>query len=318
MDGLVPNSNRANISFRVRMAGTVDLTGFIPDDFAHRMPTTIRTSRFRNYTVIRDSLYNIPELPMNLSEETYLLVHGLVIDGRIPHDAVIFEGERRITFKLKRLPLINRSMVRAPSAQALFELEWRLLKEQARAKVFNGLLEQNFPKTSTTLATTYGETAAAFLKELGFSDYGFEPKRRSAPATDEYTAFVLDVKIKGYSTLPSLAKAAESLTSTRANGPTLLMLPYLREYEALLATSAYRKSANPAAILEPWLRSEAASATQSTRELAFERAKIVFAIITGGVGFQEFVGVEGGTLTLDCDGSPVTFTVEQKPEQVKI
>lgn len=317
---LVPAKDRANLSFRVWIPGTVDISDKLPPELRHSLPSVIKTGIFRQFAVLQDGLYNMPDLPLKLSLATRARLEELERVGRLPTGAVTWPRLDGITvLHVRRLPIVNRRQVGTASARDLFTLEWELLKAQAAQKVFNDLLDQHFPKESKTFKALYGEAGAAWLDSEGFKEYGFAPRRSSAAVSDEYTAFRLKTSFKGYSTLPKVEEVADKLLKGgKLNGPGQLMAVPLRQYNELLATKAYTNAANPNGILEAWLRSEAEVAARTVRDLAYQIGQIKFAIIVGGVWFQEFKDIGDGVLTMDLDGQPIQCTVEQKPEQVKI
>ena len=317
---LVPAKDRANLSFRVWIPGTVDIADKVPPELRHMLPPTIKTGIFRQFAVLQDGLYNTPDLPMKLSPFTRARLEELERAGRLPAGAVTWPRLDGITvLHLRRLPIVNRRQVATASARDLFALEWELLKAQADQKVFNELLERHFPKQSKAFKDLYGDIGAAWLEEQGIKEYGFAPRRASAAVSDEYTAFRLKVSFKGYSTLPKVEEVADKLVKGgKLNGPSQLMAVPLRRYNELMATDAYSKAANPNGILEAWLRSEAQAASKTVRDLAYQIGQIKFAIIVAGVWFTEFRDFTEGTLTVDLDGQAIQCTVEQKPEQVKI
>lgn len=80
-----------------------------------------------------------------------------------------------------------------------------MTKARAAQKVFNTIKKDKFPRKSEGFSVRYGDEAATWLKEQGFTDYsGFGPKTVQAEAKDFYLGKELKVSLKGYSTIPSL------------------------------------------------------------------------------------------------------------------
>jgi hypothetical protein len=154
--------------------------------------------------VVADGLVNVDVLPMLLSPETQAKLDQLMWnEKRLPTGVVEYEpsglndnGEV-VLLHLSRLPVINRKMVKASSAKALFLLKYEQLKAQAAQKVWNHLVKAKFPKVSQGLVEQYGLEAANWLESQGIKDYGFSPKTVQGEASDVYIAKEIKVSLKG-------------------------------------------------------------------------------------------------------------------------
>ena len=298
---LTYNEERPNISVMVRIPGTVDLTDRLTPAFCN-VPAKFETFIYRNFAIVKDGLVNVAKLPVRVTEAT---AAKLVAKGFSVQDGVA-------VLDLSELPVINRNMVKACSANALFTQAWELLNAQARAKVINDYKKARSPRTSKGFEELYGADAAAWLKELGFTDYsGFNPKQVQADATDFYMGKELKVSLKGYSSLPSMNELKKQAAKGKYNGPGALMAPVVAEVEAFIA--AYPDDA----VISAWLDSEAAKATKETRGLIAEIAKVAFITIVGQVWV--FPTLDEDTLTLDFgDQKGLVCKAELKEVQIKI
>ena len=215
--------------------------------------------------------------------------------------------------------MTNRRNTQAPSAAHMFDLEFELLKAQARAKVLNHYKKEHFPKVSMGLAQQYGGDAAEWLKGVGITDGGFNPKSEGAEVSDVYMAKELKTGIKGLSSLPSVNDVRKQMDKGGKLTPgAALMAPTLAEYDAYLASPAYTGFPEPERMLEAWLNGEARKATLETRRLILQLAEIKFSVIVGGVWFTEFSSLDEGTLTLDKGTGPLVCTVSQREIEVEI
>jgi hypothetical protein len=227
---------------------------------------------------------------------------------------------------LDKLPVVNRVMVKAVSAKDLFEKQYLLEKSRAAQKVYKGFRDEKLAKKeSPTYKAMYGDDAANWLKEQGFTDYsGFSPKAVQAESTDFYIGKELGVKIAGLSKLPSMKELREQIAKNKMNGGGTLMAIYYREVEKYLDSDAYKNAADKDKLFETWISDKAKKAVSETRSLIFAMAKIKFAIVVGQVWFKEFSSVDENSLKIKVRPEPKADEVEldckaeMKEIQVKI
>jgi hypothetical protein len=299
------NEERPNVSFLVRKEGTVDLAARRPAALS-AVPDAFPTFIWRNYAVLKDGLVNVDQLPVKLTEATF---------KRLKAEAVpmaMVDGD--VVINVHRLPPINRRMVKGVSAQSLFELEYQLTEMRARQKVYNAKLKELKPaKESKSFALAYGQAAADWLKEQGFTDYsGFAPKVVQAEATDFYMGKQLEVKLKGYATLPTVKDVEAKVDSGKPlTGAAALMGKAVVEVRDFFAK-------NPEKLHAGWIEGKAKTCTQEVRGLLLQKAQIVYAVIVGQVWFSEFKSLDETTLTVALPVGNVTGTVELKDVEIKI
>lgn len=317
------NEDRPNVSILVRKTGTVDLSARIPENLKGaglgKVPERIGTFVYRNYTVIRDGIVNVNQLPVSLTDATKARIRVEVDAGRLPATTLAYNDGCDV-LNLEGLPVVNRASVKSVSARKLFETQWALLKAQAAQKVLKSYQSTHTEgKVSEGYAALYGDEAATWLKDQGVTDFnGFNPKSVQTEATDVYQSKSLEVKVKGYSSLPSMTKYAEMAVKGKFNGPALLMQPTVERVEKFLASDTYKNVADPKALLKAWLHSETQLAVQECRKLLFEIAQMKTAITVGNCWFQEFKTIEENAMELTLDGVPLIFTAEAKETEEKV
>jgi hypothetical protein len=308
------NEDRPNISIQIRKTGAVDISSRLPDAHKGKVPEKFQSFIFRNYALIKDGIVNVNKLPVRLTENTFnkFKAEG-VVSGSYTEGA-------DIVLDLLALPVINRKMIKATSAKSFFTTGFELTKAQAAQKVYNGYTKDMLPgKKSEGYAVLYGEDAATWLKEQGFTDYsGFNPKSVNAESTDFYMAKTLKVSQKGYSSLPSLKEAKDKIAKGKLNPPTVLMQPYINEVEAFLSSDAYTKAAAKEKVLEAWLKGQAKAATEKCRKLIYDVAQGTFCVVVGQIWFSEFQSIEEGLLEIEVDGTKIACTVEMKEVEERI
>lgn len=315
-------------SILVRKTGTVDLTARIPDALKGiglgKLPERISTFVFRNYTIVRDGIVNVSQLPVKLTKASEDRIRAEIDAGRLPAsvDQVVIVGDSPAVrvLNLEGLPVVNRASVKAVSARTLFEKQWELLRFQAAQKVLHGYQKAYTDgRTSEGYTALYGAEAATWLKEQGITDYsGFSPKMLQAESTDVYPSKKLEVKIKGYSSLPSMTEYEKQEAKGKLNGPAALMQATVDRVKAFMDSDTYKGVADPKALLTTWLNSETTLAVQECRRLMFEIAQLKTAVLIGNVWFQEFRTLEENQMELTIGGTKLAFTAEAKETEEKV
>jgi von Willebrand factor type A domain len=319
VSNLVYNEDRPNVSVQVRKSGKVDISGRVTAELKDLLPKEVDTAITRNYTIVKDGLVNVKVLPARLTDETVAkLERGLPGIGELAKSG---RGDPSFSFllDLASLPVINRKMVKAVGAAEFFRTCYELTRAQAAQKVYNSYVKELIPsKKAEGLADKYGAPAAAWLDEQGFKDYGFNPKRVVAPATDVYMSKELKVSLKGLSSLPSLKDYRAAVAKGKLNTAAQLMKPTVDEVESFLASDIYSKAAAKEKVLEAWLEGQAKAAKVRARELLHSVSQVTFTIIVGQVWFSDLPTLDDTTMTIDVDGQKVDCSVVMVEKEVRI
>lgn len=321
ISNLVYNADRPNVSIHVQKQGTVDLTGRIPDEFKGKIPEIFPTFVHKNYTVTKDGLNNIEVLPVRVTEATAKKLADLLPSEAKPTNISMANGLVTGVINLKALPIINRKMVTAVSAKALFELQYELLKTKAGQKVYKDYLEDRFPKkASATAEATYGADGAKWLLEQGFGPNGYAPLHTvSAESTDVYMGKELKVSVPGFSSLPKVADVKSRIASSKKQTTAgNLMAPYVAEVETYLKSDEYAKAVDKDVAFKAWVESRAKNATTQARKIMYDMACIKFSVIVGQVWPREFASLDENTLNVKLDGIDTECKVEMKEVAIKI
>jgi hypothetical protein len=206
--GLVFNSSRPNVSIGMTQNGVVELP---ENEFGLKsVPSHIH----RNYTIIRDGIKNVKELPVVLPTQVYLELETV-------YPAFVVEQNDKETyavFNLNRIPVINRKKVEEITLEKVVSTISQLEIHKAAQKVINALIkEQGGSDVKIAgLIDTYGEEAAKWLSSIGVRDYGFSPvNTKTVEATDAYMSIEFDYKIKGMSSLPSIEAVRKKLSENK-------------------------------------------------------------------------------------------------------
>lgn len=325
ISSLVYNEDFPNISINVRKTGVVDLSARLKDEFKGKVPASFQTFIFRNYAIVKDGLVNVESLPVRVTEATAKKLSELLPAEAKPTKLSMAGGFVIGVINLRALPVINRRMIKAASAKALFLAQWELETSRAAQKVYKDVRDEKIPpKKSPGFVTTYGEDAATWLKEQGFTDYsGFAPPHTvSATATDFYVAKKLEVAIAGLSKLPSVNDVRKKIGASKKQTTSgALLVPALTEVEKWLASDDYTKlptdEAKEAAFIT-WIDKKAKDAVAVTRKKIREIAQIKFSITVGQVWFNEFSSLDENSMTLELGGEDILCKVNMKEVEIKI
>jgi hypothetical protein len=293
LNNLVFSSERPNVSVQVQQKGVVELP---ENDFGL---TKVPSHVTRNFTIVKDGILNVENLPVLVRDEDFEKVKSF------PHE--IIEQAKGMTFvvmKLRGVPLINRAMVESVKlgtfASAIADTE--ALK--AKIKVLGHLIEETGGATNKIagLVDAHGVEAAKWLSSIGVRDYGFSPVgTTSAEATDEYESVQVQAKIKGVSSLPSIAAVLKKVGENKN----------LNLADKLIADSLsmYKDVPN-----EQLVKAKEAL-VKVKRSLERETAEDVYSLVLGRKWFGED---EIASTDVELAGEKTTVTVAKVRKMIKI
>ncbi len=316
INGIVYNETRPNVSMRVLKTGTVDLSSRTRPRPKSQgdvwIPEKLKTHIFRNYTLIRDGLVNIEILPAVVTQATYMELKKNGVNVRL----VVGKGDDhyQVMIDVAPLPVISRQMVKSVSADEMLRMEYRLTRARAEQKVFNHYAAEKFPEAKqASLIEKYGEDGAAWLKEQGITSNGWAPPHTvQAESTDVYFGKELDIKIKGFSKLPSVASVIADIKAGKKPATAAKMLAtFIHEVEDFLHH-------NPASTHQKWILGRKDAATATVRGMIYRMAEMRFSIIVGQTWPHEFKSLDDNKLTIKIEGEDVTGTFELSDIEIKI
>jgi hypothetical protein len=315
------NESRANLSIRVKFDGKV----ILPENKFGL--ASIDSFKYRTFTIIKDGIVNIENLPVSWSPELLGILNknsvNYEIKSSIPIDNLedIEEfldprTEIKIIINLNSLPIINRGMVKSISAESLAKQEWELLKLQAENKVYKHFKNDLYPKTSESYITTLGltEDCVNWLKEIGITDYnGFAPKTLFEESTDVYMSVNLNTKIKGLSSIPKVTdviKKLESGKDLKLNEWILSqsIINYNKQQESEIYQSLDDEKKKE--VLKSYLTKKTNELNQKKRSVMQKIAELKFSLILSKKWFNEFKGFDENVLNLTIDNQELQFTFD--------
>lgn len=192
---LVFNTKRANLSFMIKIEGTVNIEPL------YNLPENFPTFIFKTFTFIRDGELHTPVIPVSLTAKSKENLKDFII-----------ATDNQDYLNLYGLPISNKNYECNPFEMILNQY-W-LLKLQAENKVLNTLNSIYCPKEKATsnLIEKYGLEATEYLKSLGITDNGYSNYKLHDKEGKEYSYTEFEVKIKS-SVLPTLEKLLEKTQS---------------------------------------------------------------------------------------------------------
>jgi len=296
-DTLVWNQDRANLSVQTRLSGKVKL----PKNEVGL--TEVDSFIYRNYTLVKDGIINVSEIPVKLDIKTFNKLNNLKL---------IKSANGMTILDISSLPTINRSMAENPSAKKLAKLEFDLIKVQVQQKYLKYLKDEEEKKTPVVKASIWTPEAAEWLKTIGVTENGgFAPKVEAVKSEDFYMAPTLKVKIEKTSTIPKITDFLKKVVS----GKELNVVETLLENKALEVSLALASDTSLDAIT-----AFTKTVDKQRREYLTEIAKIKFGIILSRSWFKEFASLAENEMNIEFDGwaGELKVLFDYKEDQIKL
>lgn len=287
--GLTWNSSKLSLSALVRVPGIV----YLPDASSVGLTAAINTYVWKNYTIIKDGHLWTSRLPVVMSEEAISDIYKEdCIDASVPNS-------KEVLIDLAQLPLINLTIAesaRQPGAgQTLANLTVEDEVLGARLKVYKHLLAEVTPEQVSFDGFTEEQTA--FLQSKGITKNGFSPPTVKEDVTDQYQVKTFELKVAGWSSLPKVEKAIETLD----NNYTTNSIPLAEMVRTLLLFRTCTKNCTDE-VIKGWLECQIAVIKKRQRELRSQVQRSKFSVILGKQWFPEFDSRDNCTLQGQFEG----------------
>lgn len=201
------DEDRPNVSILVKRPGTVTLP---ENDLG--FGDSIESFIWRNYTIVKDGIINVRFLPLVLSKATYDLFSQLGVVNEP------FKVGKTFVIDTKDYPIINRSMAAATKSTQLFNACFNLYILRTKQKVLGTKITK--PEFGSKFAALYSEEGAKFLKMYGVGEGGFSPKTVKGESIDPYISKVLEIKLAGLSSIPTVEAVEKAIASGKALTPS--------------------------------------------------------------------------------------------------
>lgn len=227
---LVMNTSRANVSFRGMFKGAVDVsqaTGNPNPDKMQMIPTHI----YRTYNIVRDGVFVMDKIPVHLTATSLKALHML--------DFYPEEVEPGVwLIDLESMPVANMQRTTDAADGLIFcDKVYGYKVLQAWQKVFRYYQAQlDTKKPSTEWIDKYGQTGIQWLNEIGIHESnGFHPVNTYSVKNDFYYAPVIDIKVTGFNSLPSVSDVLKRVETGKVlTGASATMYQAIQAYQKLL------------------------------------------------------------------------------------
>lgn len=282
------NETRPNVSISFNIDGTIKL----PSDAPNHLPKDFKTFVFRNFNIIHDGILNITSLiaTMDKSHADYLRSNGVSV-------ALVNGNDYSIDFTSIPLFTLQNNAIKAMDVA---DITYKVMENKAFIKVAKHFLEKLNPvNKSQEIASLYGNDVCEYLKYLGITDYGFNPKSKAVASTTSYQAKELLLKFKGMSNIPSynafLKKVNEGKKLNNADN-------LLKKANDICESNEKQMSNND---FIAFLKAEINRAEKENKHYNKLLTEIRFNVIVGNKWFDEFTTNTNGII--NYNGIDVEF-----------
>lgn len=227
---IVLNTSRANVSFRGRFGGTVDVSQY-PGNPDPANLQIIPTHIYRTYNLVRDGICVMDNIPVYLTPST--------IDALKMLDWYPEQVEPGVwLIDLSSLPIANQQRVSdSGDGVVLCDTLFGYKVLQAWQKVFRYYQQQMDTKQrSNEWIDKYGQTGSEWLESIGIHETnGFHPVNTYSIKGDVYYAPVIEVKVTGFNSLPSVTDVLKRVEAGKTlTGAALAMHEAIKAYQAIV------------------------------------------------------------------------------------
>jgi hypothetical protein len=138
-------------------------------------------------------------------------------------------------------------------------------------------------------------------------------------STDFYMSKELNIKLAGFSSLPTVKKVIEKLVGGKKLTPSeKILVPHITAYDSFVDSDEYKKAADKNSVLLTWIKKNADDAVKLRREQLRQMSEIKFSIVLGQIWPKEFASLEENTMTIKLDDDERAFTMLLEEKEVKI
>jgi hypothetical protein len=237
------NKEHLNMSIRFEIPGIIKINPAIAKK--NGLETEYKTSKYRNFTIIKDGNVNIPEIEILINENENKKEWEYV---KARSKNMIFLGYENIDNKiygryiinLKNHPIVNRQMINNSTIENVFGITLLINQYEAYQKMLNFYMskvkEKDYLKKTGALKD-FTTTQIQILEEHGLDKNmhykGVEVTRKLAEQCDSYQSRTLEFYFAGISSLPKVEDLFKKLQESKSLTISLEMLN--RGYEEIKA-----------------------------------------------------------------------------------
>ena len=179
--------------------------------------TTVKSTIFRNYTIIKDGILNVPVLPLVLTYNTF--------NELAKHDGIVMttqkdtgDGHIQCLVDISGLPVINKKKIKGSKKSEMTRLALNLTDCKFCLKYLKTLLPE---KAAPVAPSGYTPEQSEFLASLGITDKGYSPAKEVVKDGDFYMATTLNSSFKGFSSVPKVSEVFDRIKNGKKLTPSL-------------------------------------------------------------------------------------------------
>jgi len=293
------NEERANLSALMKIDVTLDL----PKNNVGL--TQIQSFVFRNYTIIKDGVLNVNQLPVILDQETIDKVADFVVSDAV----AVGDSHYECILDLSSIPVINRKRVRSSKKSRMTKLALQLNDYKFQLK-YLGYLKKELgivDEAGSGRLTGYTADQLDYLKSLGITPFkGYSPLKEVVKNGDYYMALTLNSNFKGFTSIPKIEDIDKKLKAGKKLTPAE---DYLRLVMAFV-DKKYLSSAKGEAYKDA-IKSAFTSISIRKSKVLEELSQMKFAMILSRKWFSDCESFEDNTDTITSDFGP-ELTIEYR------
>lgn len=292
------NENRANVS----MLFKIDVSLSLPKNNPLKIEN-LDSFIWRNYTLIKDGILNMTELPVTLSIDTFNKFDKL---GLVE---VISRGNADVfcIIKFGHLPIINKKRTETVYASEIISNELRLL-ELRNKKKYIGYLSKQLPNPKVSLTSSWNSEQLNYLKSIGVSNYnGYSPLTELDKSGDFYFATSLVSSIEKFSSIPKIEDIFKKRESGKAFTASEEFLDRcMKEVDLCIEKSSDKLNS---------LETLSETISKETKDLIERNAKSKFSIILSRKWFTDRKGFDDNTSELpSLNNLKITFQFKEEKQ----
>ena len=235
LDSFVWNEDRANLGGLFN----IDVELELPENQFGL--TTVKSTIFRNYTIIKDGIVNIPVLPLILTKSTLDTItkhEGVVVTVQ----KVLDNGMTQCLVDISALPVINKKKMKSAKKSEMTKLALNLTDSKFCLKYLKSLVEKAAP---APLSDGYTPEQADYLASLGITSKGYNPPKEAVKDGDFYMAPTINSAFKSFSSEPKISDVLDKVKNGKKMTPSVeymaAVIKRVDEYLAKNSTDANRE-----------------------------------------------------------------------------
>lgn len=229
---LVWNEEQINLSIRVQINWTIDLSVLNNDFEKFNLPKTYRTFQWKNYSIVSDGNLNVKVLPVSMSQATFEKLQKVYVISK----KETYEENKVYEIDLTKMPLVNKRMASQEfDAKEIAALAYEVEQISAKLKVVKTYTANKKEQSAEKFAAALWEEASKFLADIGITTSWYQPAKQAVEKeTEDYRiARTFSLKVAWWSTLPSMNELNKRIAEWKAlNAPQTVMKKELDTMEA--------------------------------------------------------------------------------------